>query len=43
MANPVQAPDAAPEIELTDAGGGTWRLRDHRGRPVVLVFHRHLA
>ena len=35
--------DPAPEIELESAGGETWRLREHRGRPVVLIFHRHLA
>ncbi len=33
----------APEIELPQVGGGEWRLSDHRGRPVLLVFHRHLA
>jgi peroxiredoxin len=33
----------APALELPDADGGTWRLADHRGRPVVLIFHRHLA
>lgn len=34
--------DTAPELALTDHTGGTWRLSDHLGRPVVLVFHRHL-
>jgi acyl-coenzyme A thioesterase PaaI-like protein len=33
----------APDLALPDADGGTWRLSDHRGRPVLLVFHRHLA
>jgi peroxiredoxin len=33
----------APDLVLPDAEGGTWRLADHRGRPVVLIFHRHLA
>jgi len=32
-----------PDIELTDHAGEPWRLRHHRGRPVVLVLHRHLA
>ncbi|CAN5615347.1 hypothetical protein BH18ACT1_BH18ACT1_01320 [soil metagenome] len=37
--------DPAPEIVAVDADGGTWRLSSFRaqGRPVVLVFHRHLA
>ncbi len=32
----------APEIELADAGGTTWKLSDHLGRPTVLIFHRHV-
>jgi len=35
--------DRMPDIELVDHAGGPWRLDDHRGRPVVLVLHRHLA
>ena len=35
--------DPAPAFELPDHDGGTWRLEDHRGSPVVLIFHRHLA
>ncbi len=35
--------DPAPELELPDHEGNRWRLGDHRGRPVVLIFHRHLA
>jgi len=35
--------DPAPDIDLIDADGGTWRLSAQRGRPVVLIFHRHLA
>jgi peroxiredoxin len=33
----------APELDLPDDHGGRWRLSEQRGRPVVLVFHRHLA
>jgi peroxiredoxin len=40
---PVNPGDPAPDVDLPDAGGGRWRLGDHRGRPVVLVFSRHLA
>jgi peroxiredoxin len=32
----------APLIELPAHDGTTWRLGDHLGRPVVLIFHRHL-
>ena len=40
---PVEVGDEAPGIELPDHDGNRWRLADHRGRPVVLLFHRHLA
>jgi peroxiredoxin len=39
----VEPGDVAPDIDLPDDEGRRWRLRDHRGRPVVLIFHRHLA
>lgn len=32
----------APDIVATDADGNPWRLGDHLGRHVVLVFHRHI-
>ncbi|MEM8708082.1 MAG: hypothetical protein AAGE98_16585 [Actinomycetota bacterium] len=32
----------APEIDLFDLDGVRWRLSDHRGRPVVVIFHRHI-
>ena len=35
--------DRAPDLDLRSPDGRPWRLADHRGRPVVLVFHRHLA
>ena len=35
--------DRAPEIDLPTLDGERWRLSDHLGRPVLLVFHRHLA
>jgi peroxiredoxin len=35
--------DPAPPINLTAHDGSRWRLADHAGRPVVLIFHRHLA
>jgi peroxiredoxin len=35
--------DVAPALDLPDDEGRQWRLSDHRGRPAVLIFHRHLA
>jgi peroxiredoxin len=35
--------DLLPDIELVDADGATWRTADQRGRPIVMVLHRHLA
>jgi hypothetical protein len=35
--------DPVPDLELIDHTGATWRVSEHRGRPVVLVLHRHLA
>jgi peroxiredoxin Q/BCP len=31
--------DAAPDFVLADDRGGSFRLRDHRGKPVVLEFY----
>ena len=39
----VDVGDVAPEIALPDHEGNIWRLSAHRGRPVVILFHRHLA
>lgn len=33
---------SAPPIRLPAHDGRLWRLADHRGHPVVLIFHRHL-
>ena len=32
--------DDAPEVELVDTAGETWRLSDFRGKMVVLHFCR---
>jgi peroxiredoxin len=40
---PVSVGDLAPDIDLPDWKGDRWRLSEFRGRPVVLIFHRHLA
>jgi peroxiredoxin len=39
----IERGDIAPEIDLPDDEGGRWRLSEQRGRPVTLIFHRHLA
>jgi peroxiredoxin Q/BCP len=31
--------EAAPDFELKDNNGQTWRLSDHRGKVVALVFY----
>lgn len=35
--------DLVPDVALLDHAGTPFRLSDHRGRPVLLVLHRHLA
>ncbi|MEM9519208.1 MAG: hypothetical protein AAGA37_07815 [Actinomycetota bacterium] len=32
----------APALELVGGDGHRWRLTDHLGAPVVLIFHRHI-
>lgn len=32
-----------PDVPLVDHAGEPFRFSDHRGRPLVLVLHRHLA
>ena len=35
--------DVLPDVTLVDHDGKSWRIDDQRGRPVVLILHRHLA
>jgi peroxiredoxin len=35
--------DELPSVALVDHEGNRWHLEDHRGRPIVLILHRHLA
>jgi len=35
----LQAGDEAPDFEAKDADGKTWRLRDLRGKKVILYFY----
>ena len=39
----VEVGDPAPDIDLPDERNERWRLSEQRGRPAVLIFHRHLA
>ncbi|MEM9561459.1 MAG: hypothetical protein AAGA93_02510 [Actinomycetota bacterium] len=34
--------DPVGDVVLADQLGRSWDLADHVGRPVLLVFHRHL-
>jgi len=34
--------DAVDEFALPDDRGERWSLAEHRGVPVVVIFHRHL-
>lgn len=35
--------DTLPDITLIDHMKQPWRTIDQRGRPLVLILHRHLA
>lgn len=35
--------DLLPDVPLVDHEGASFRLSEQRGRPLVLVLHRHLA
>lgn len=35
--------DLVPAVVLVDHEGSQWSLEEHRGRPLVLILHRHLA
>ena len=39
----IKVGDIVPDITLVDHDGEPFRFSDHRGRPLVLVLHRHLA
>lgn len=40
VAGPPQVGKPAPDLKLASTSGGTWDLRDHRGREVLIVFFR---
>jgi peroxiredoxin len=35
--------DLLPSIALVDHEGNPWSVEQYRGRPIVLILHRHLA
>jgi peroxiredoxin Q/BCP len=39
MGNSLAVKEAAPDFTLKDGNGAEWRLSDHRGRVVVLLFY----
>lgn len=39
-AGPPQVGKPVPPLELPSTSGGTWNIRDHRGREVLVVFFR---
>ena len=40
---PLAIGDPLPDVELLDHDGEPWRPAHERGRPLVLILHRHLA
>ena len=39
----VRVGDVLPDVELVDHTGRPWRPSTFRGRPLVLILHRHHA
>lgn len=35
--------DVFPDVDLVDHEGRPFEFSSHRGRPLVMVLHRHLA
>ncbi len=38
----VKVGEDAPDFALAADTDGEWRLSEHRGQTLVLMFHRHL-
>jgi peroxiredoxin len=38
----LTAGESAPDFTLHTDRGEAWRLSEHLGRPLILMFHRHL-
>ncbi len=39
----IREGDVAPDFTLAAVGGGRVSLRDFKGRPILLIFLRHLG
>ncbi len=39
----IREGDLVPDVALVDHEGYPWRFSEHRGRPLVVILHRHLA
>lgn len=42
-AGPLRLGEVVPDVDLVDHRGAPFRFSEHRGRPLLLVLHRHLA
>jgi peroxiredoxin len=40
---PIGVGELLPDVPLVDHDGHPWRFSDHRGTPLLLILHRHLA
>jgi len=38
----LSAGSVAPDFALHTDRGDEWRLSEHLGKPLILMFHRHL-
>jgi hypothetical protein len=41
--NVIGEGDELQSVALVDHEGNGWHFEEHRGRPIVLILHRHLA
>jgi peroxiredoxin len=43
LVNVIRPGELVPDVDLRTADGRVWRFSEHRGRPLLLILHRHLA
>jgi peroxiredoxin len=39
----IREGDVVPDVALLDHTGAAWRFSEHRGTPLLVILHRHLA
>jgi peroxiredoxin len=39
----LEVGEVVPDVRLLDHLGRDWRFSEHRGQPLLLILHRHLA